>query len=431
MVQNSISLAAGHSQRQITAGTPLTVDENTPDLFRPLSIRSVTLRNRICVSPMCMYSIASSGPLTGVMTPLYITTIGHNVFKGAALAMIEATGIQSNGRITPHCPGLWNDAQQNGLKTIVDFIHTQGGLCGVQLSHAGRKSSTQPPLVAQQLGKSSARALKEEGGWPDDVLGPSGGVEHSWDGKGLDPAGGYHIPREMTEVEIQEVVSNYAKAAQRAVKAGIDIVEIHAAHGYLINQFLNPVTNRRTDRYGGSFENRVRLLLETIGAVRAVIPNSMPLFVRINCTDWTEETEAGKRFGSWTEECTLQLIRMLPRLGVDLVDISSGGNHHSAKFNVFDGGHNHTAMAVRIRKTLQDEGNEILIGTVGLITEANQARDLVQGDAKRGPGVDIISVGRQFLKEPDWVLKVAAELGVEVAWPVQLERLRPGPLARI
>ncbi|KAJ5715906.1 uncharacterized protein N7483_013087 [Penicillium malachiteum] len=431
MAQDPKSLAAGQSQRQITAGVPLSIDENTPELFRPLSIRSVTLRNRICVSPTCMYSVASSGPLTGVMTPLYITTIGHNVFKGAALAMIEATGVQPNGRITPHCPGLWNDAQQTGLKSIVDFIHSQGGLCGVQLSHAGRKSSTQPPLVAQQLGKSSARASKEEGGWPDDVLGPSGGVEQSWDGKGLDPAGGYHIPRGMTELEIQDVVSNYAKAAQRAVKAGVDILEIHGAHGYLINQFLNPVTNRRTDRYGGSFENRVRLLLEAIIAVRAVIPKSMPLFVRLNCTDWTEQTEAGKKFGSWTEESTHKLIRMLPNLGVDLVDISSGGNYHSAKLNVFDGDHSHTAMALRIKKTLQEEGNKILIGTVGLITEANQARDLVQSDAKRGPGVDIISVGRQFLKEPDWVLKVASELGVEVAWPLQLERLRPGPIARI
>ncbi|KAL3481538.1 NADH oxidase [Aspergillus californicus] len=412
-------------------GSKTSIDENTPKLFRPLHIRSVSLRNRICVSPMCLYSIASSGPLTGVMTPLYITTIGHNVFKGAALAMIEATGVQPNGRITPHCPGLWNDAQQQGLKPIVDFIHSQGGLCGVQLSHAGRKSSTQPPLVAQQLGRSSARAFREDDGWPEDVRGPSGGVEQSWDGKGLDPDGGYHVPREMTELEIRELVENYGEAAKRAVNAGVDVVEIHAAHGYLINQFLSPVTNRRMDRYGGSFENRIRLLVEVISAVRAVIPTSTPVFVRVSATDWLEHTDVGRRFGTWTEECTIRLARLLPDLGVDLIDVSSGGNHHQAQYDVFNGGDKHTAIALKVKQALQAEGSKLLVGTVGLITEAKQARDLVQGSLTRGPGVDIISVGRQFLREPDWVLKVAAELGVDVAWPVQLQRLRPGPTSRI
>ncbi|KAL4811333.1 NADH oxidase [Aspergillus unguis] len=411
----------------VTAGTPFKIDQDTPELFRPLTIRSVTFRNRICVSPMCLYSIASSGPLTGVMTPLYITTIGHNVFKGAALAMIEATGVQPNGRITPHCPGLWNNAQQEGLRPIVEFIHSQGGLCGVQLSHAGRKSSTQPPLVAQQLGKSSARAFEKDNGWPDDVVGPSGGVENSWDGKGLD----YHVPKEMTEFDIQALVSNYAKSAERAVQAGVDVVEIHAAHGYLINQFLSPVTNRRTDRYGGSFENRIRLLQEVIIAVRAVIPASMPLFVRVSATDWLEHTKVGKELGTWTEESVLQLARLLPELGVDLIDVSSGGNHHQASFNVFDGGEKHTQIALKIKQALKAEGIELLVGTVGLITKAKQARDLVQSNPQRGPGVDIISVGRQFLREPDWVLNVASELGVDVAWPIQLERLRPGPTSRI
>ncbi|PWY72568.1 NADH oxidase [Aspergillus eucalypticola CBS 122712] len=410
---------------------PYEIDDNTPKLFRPLSIRGVTLRNRICVSPMCLYSLASSGPSTGVLTPLYITTIGHNVFKGAALAMIEATGVQPNGRITPHCPGLWNEAQQQGLQQITDFIHSQGGLCGVQLSHAGRKSSTQPPLVAQQLGKSSARASSDDGGWPDDVLGPSGGVEQSWDGKGLDLSGGYHVPKAMTEVEIQQLVSNYARAAERAVKAGVDVLEIHAAHGYLINQFLSPVTNRRTDQYGGSFDNRVRLLLEVISAVRAVIPESMPIFVRVSASDWLEDTEIGKKLGSWTVESTVQLVKLLPSLGVDLIDISLGGNHHQARFNVFDGGVKHREIALTIKQTLQAEGSDLLIGTVGLITKAQQARDLVQGSPISGPGVDVISIGRQFLREPDWVLRIADELGVDVAWPAQLQRLRPGPSARI
>ncbi|KAJ5910435.1 hypothetical protein N7504_005078 [Penicillium tannophilum] len=431
MASNSKSPASAPAPLPITAGTPYKIDENTPELFRPLRIRSITLRNRICVSPMCLYSIPSSGPLKGVMTPLYITTIGHNVFKGAAMAMIEATGVQPNGRITPHCPGLWNDAQEQGLKPLVDFIHSQGGLCGVQLSHAGRKSSTQPPLVAQELGKSSARAPKEDDGWPDDVLGPSGGAENSWDGKGLDPSGSYHVPKEMTESEIKDLVSNYAKAAQRAVNAGVDVVEIHAAHGYLINQFLSPVTNRRTDVYGGSFENRIRLLIEVIVAVRAVIPETMPVFVRVGVTDWLEKTEIGKKFGTWTIESTLQLARLLPDLGIDLIDVSSGGNHYQAQFNVFDGGDKHTEMALKVKQVLAAEGSKLLVGTVGLITEAKQARDLVKGSLMRGPGVDIISVGRQFLREPDWVLSVASELGVDVAWPVQLQRLRPGPNSKI
>ncbi|KAL2815739.1 NADH oxidase [Aspergillus granulosus] len=411
-------------------GTPQTIDENTPNLYRPLTIRSVTLRNRICVSPMCLYSTASSGPLQGVVTPLYITTIGHNVFKGAALAMIEATGVQPNGRISPHCPGLWNDRQQHALKSLADFIHSQGGLCGVQLSHAGRKASTLPPLAAARLGKSSARANLEDGGWPADVVAPSGGL--SWDNKGGDdPSGGYHVPREMTKQEIKELVSNYATAAERAVNAGVDVVEIHAAHGYLIHQFLSPLTNRRTDEYGGGFENRVRLLLEVTRAVRAVIPAGMPVFVRISVTDWMEDTNIGKELGSWNVESTVRLAKMLPDLGVDLLDVSSGGNHHQARFNVFDGGDKHTAIARRIKQSLIAGDQNLLVGTVGMITEPGQARDLVQSDQQGEPGVDIISLGRQFLHEPNWVLKAAAELGVDVVWPAQIERIRPTSASRI
>jgi 2,4-dienoyl-CoA reductase-like NADH-dependent reductase (Old Yellow Enzyme family) len=415
----------------LTAGTPYKIDKNTPTLFRPLTIRSVTLRNRICVSPMCLYSTASSGPQKGVMTPLYITTIGHNVFNGAALAMIEATGVQPNGRITPHCPGLWNDAQQKGLQDLASFIHSQGGLCGVQLSHAGRKSSTQPPLVAHHMGKSSARAEMEDDGWPDDVLAPSGGEEMSFDGKGLDSSGGYHVPKSMTENQIKELVANYASAAKRAVKAGVDILEIHAAHGYLVNQFLSPITNRRTDKYGGSFENRTRLLLEILSAVREVIPSKMPLFVRLSGEDWMKRTNIGKELGSWDEESAIRLAKLLPGFGVDLVDVSSGGNCYEAEYNVFDGGEKHTAIASRVKTALLVAKSNLLVGTVGLITQAKQARDLVQGGPTGGAGVDIVSIGRQFLREPNWVLKAADELGVDIAWPLQLQRLRPAGGARI
>lgn len=179
----------------------------------------------------------------------------------------------------------------------------------MQLSHAGRKSSTQPPLVVQELGKSSARASVDKNGWPDDVLGPSGGTEKSWDNKGLDPLVGYHILKEMTELKIKELVLNYEKFVKRGVNAGVDIVEIHVAQGYLINQFLSPVTNRRAVKYGGSFENRLSLLIEVIIAVRAVILESMPVFVRVGVTDWLENTETGKKFGSWTDESTIQSAR--------------------------------------------------------------------------------------------------------------------------
>lgn len=411
-------MAASSPTIPITSGMPYHVDAKTPKLFQPLKIRSVTLRNRICVSPMCMYSTPSSGPSKGVLpASLYITTIGHNVFKGAALAMIEATGVQPNGRITPNCPGLWTDAQQDSLKLLADFIHSQGGLCGVQLSHAGRKSSTQPPLVAQELGKSSARALEKDGGWPDDVLAPSGGAELSFDGKGLSPDGGYHVPKEMTHEDIKQLIINYQKSSKRAVNAGVDVVEIHAAHGYLIHQFLSPVSNHRTDAYGGSFENRIRLLVEVTEAVRSIIPQSMPLFVRISATDWMPHTD------SWDEESTIRLAKILSDLGVDLLDVSSGGNCYSAQFDVFTGGDKHTVIALKVKQALVDAGKPMLIGTVGLITEPKKARDLIEGSGGR-PGVDVVSLGRQFLKEPDWVLKAGEKLGVELAWPAQIQRLR-------
>jgi 2,4-dienoyl-CoA reductase-like NADH-dependent reductase (Old Yellow Enzyme family) len=262
------------------------------------------------------------------------------------------------------------------------------------------------------------------------VVGPSGGL--SWDGKdNEDPSGGYYVPREMTKYEIEELISNYASAAERAVDAGVDVVEIHAAHGYLIHQFLSPLTNRRSDGYGGGFENRVRLLVEVIRAVRKRIPATMPVFVRISLTDWMEDTSVGRELGSWDEESTVQLAKMLPALGVDLVDLSSGGNHHLARFNVFDGGKKHTAIARRIKQSLVSQRTSLLVGTVGMITEAKQARDLVQGDKEGNRGVDIVSIGRQFLRQPDWVLNAAAEIGVDVVWPAQIERIRPVPTARI
>lgn len=402
-------------------GSVKQLEPNTPTIFRPLKIRGATLRNRICVSPMCHYSCAATGKQTGVLTPLYHTTIGHYAFRGAALVMLEATGVTPNGRISVNCPGIWNDTQRDSLKNLADFVHSQGGLLGIQLGHAGRKASTLAPWVATRMGNSSARADESQGGWPNDVVGPSGGSDFAWDGKSSkDPKGGFWEPREMSIEEISDLVTSFVQAAERAVWASVDVVEIHVAHGYLLHQFISPVTNQRKDKYGGSFENRIRLILEIVKAVRAAIPDSMPLFVRISATDWMENTPLAKKLGSWDVPSTIRLAKLLPDLGVDVLDVSSAGNHPEAAHNVFDAGKQQAAIAAKVKGELEEVGKRMIIGTVGEITDAVQARDLVQeGAADR---VDLISVGRQFLKEPGWVLKAAQELGVDVAWPQFISR---------
>lgn len=396
--------------------------KDTPTLFRPLIIRGVTFRNRICVSPMCQYSCAPTGSQTGVLTPLYLTTIGHFAYKGASLVMLEATGVQPNGRISVNCPGLYNDAQAGGVKTLAEFVHSQGGILGVQLSNGGRKSSTLAPWIATRLGQSSVKAELSEGGWAGDVVAPSGGSEFIWDGKNEnDPKGGYHIPRELSKEEILQLVANFAASARRAVTSGVDVIEIHAAHGYLLHQFLSPITNRRNDEYGGSFENRIRLTVDIIKAVRATIPATMPLFVRVSATDWMEDTEVEGRLGSWDVESTIRLANLLSSLGVDLLEVSSAGNIKEASFTLFNAGKQQAEMAARIRAAIKASGQELLIGTVGEITNAKQAQGLVE-ESSGGATSDVVFVGRQFLKEPGWVLKVAEELGVDVAWPAQLAR---------
>lgn len=366
---------------------------------------------------MCQYSCAPTGSQQGVLTPLHIATLGHYVYKGAALAMTEATGVQPNGRISINCPGLYTDEQEGGLRKLADFAHSQEGLLGVQLSHGGRKSGTLAPFISARMGQSSAKAPAAHGGWPDDVVGPSGGVANSFDGTAKE----YCEPREMTREEIKELVSNFAKSAARAVRAGVDVIEIHGAHGYILHQFLSPITNRRTDEYGGSYENRVRLLVECIKAVRAVIPTDMPLFVRLSSTDWMEGSLLEAKYGSWDVESTIRLAKCLPALGVDLIDVSSGGNVKQARLTVFDSGHEHPKIAARIRRELKQAGQNMATGVVGLITAAKQARDIVD-NTQGNPSADLIFVGRAFLIDPAWVLHVAAELGVEVEWPIQIAR---------
>lgn len=445
-------------QHPISPGVPTPKKSSdskpVPTLFTPLTIRGVTLKNRILVAPMCQFSTAAFGPLTGALTDYHIATLGHYALKGASLVMIEATGVQPNGRISPNCPGLWNDAQIPDLKRVSDFIKSQGALSSIQLAHAGRKASTAAPWVSSGAGigrKISQRATEEVGGWPSNVVGPMGGEEHTWDGKPTsDETSGFCAPRALSEKEIQELVQDWASAARRAVAAGIDVIEIHGAHGYLIGQFLSPVTNQRTDRYGGpKFENRTRLLIEIITAIRKVIPETMPLFLRISATEWLEDTEVGKKFGSWGIEESIRLAKMLPALGVDLLDVSSGGNHPAQTINAFDSKDYQTRFAAKIRAELKAENQHLFIGAVGLITEAEQARDIVEGGSKalqvesdeieeeakaalamtqardgEEAKADVILVARQFMREPEWVLKVAWKLGVDVAWPVQFLKVR-------
>lgn len=412
----------------VSPGTPFDPNAKVPTLFTPLEIRGATLRNRIIVAPMCQYSTADSGPQIGALTPYHVTTLGHYALKGASLVFVEATGVQPNGRISPNCPGIWRDDQIPGLKAVADMIKSQGALCGIQLAHAGRKSSTCPPFINAKFKRPSVRATKDVGGWPEDVVTASGGDEMAWDGKPLsDPSGGFYPPRELSTVEIKELVQDWVSAAKRAVKAGVDVIEIHGAHGYLIHQFLSPITNRRTDQYGGSFENRTRLLVEIVQGIRAAVPDSMPVFLRLSSTEWMDETDLGKKHGSWDVASTIRISTLLADMGVDLLDVSSGGNAPQQRINMFDSKDYQTKIAAQIRQELRAAGKGMLIGAVGLITEAEQAKDIVDieeddrgigeeaetarrmtevGPAGRQPMADCILVARQFMREPEWVLKV-------------------------
>lgn len=427
-------------QHRVSPGSVEHVTESTPTLFTPLTIRSRTLKNRIVVSPMCQYSSSPSGPDMGTLTPYHIATLGHYALKGAGLVFTEALAVEPRGRITPNDAGLWSDAQIQGLKKVADFVHSQGALFGVQLAHAGRKASQEAPWIGER------RAGRESGGWgPGDVVGPSGGPEQIWDGKAEDDVtGAFWQPRSLTIDEIAELVGDFKAAAVRAVKTGVDVIEIHAAHGYLMHEFLSPVTNRRKDIYGGDFEGRTRLVREVIEAVRGTVPEDIPLFLRLSATEWLEgsviEKEAG---GSWNVDETTRLAMLLPDLGVDLLDVSSGGNHQSQDMSAFRIPDYQTRHAGRIRRQVKSEGKSLLIGAVGLITGAEQARDLVQDNAEatiaeearaaeqmtdtepgRDPHADVVFIARQFMREPEWVLRVAAKLGVDVAWPSQFQRVR-------
>jgi len=349
-----------------------------PQLFDPITIRSVEIKNRAWVSPMCQYSAKD-----GVVGEWHHVHLGSFATGGAGLIMAEATGIVPEGRISIGCPGLYNDEHVEAWAPIVEFAHSMGAKMGIQLAHAGRKGATNLP------GATPFMATPEQGGW--EAVAPSAIAFE-----------GYPTPRELTVPEIQSLVKEFGNAAKRALAAGFDLVEIHAAHGYLIHEFYSPLSNHRTDEYGGDFEGRTRFLKEVIKEVRSAIGEDVPLFVRISASDWTE--------GGWTVEDSVRLANEIAPLGVDLVDTSSGGNVHNAKITTGPGYQVPFAGAIK-------SGSTMSTSAVGMITDPVQANEIIEtGKA------DAVMLGREFLRNPRWPLHAAHVLGAEIKWPAQLVR---------
>jgi 2,4-dienoyl-CoA reductase-like NADH-dependent reductase (Old Yellow Enzyme family) len=348
-------------------------------LFDPITLRSVTLRNRIGVSPMCQYSSQD-----GFANAWHMAHLGARAVGGAGLVISEAAAVQAEGRITPWDLGIYRDEHVEALKPITRFMHEQGAVPGIQLAHAGRKANTARPWEGGQ-------PLPNPGNsWY--IVGPSA----------IPFKPGYPVPHALTGEEIEEVVDAFATAAQRAVAAGFRFVEIHAAHGYLLHSFYSPLANTRTDAYGGSFENRVRIVLEVTQAVRRVLPESLPLSVRLSCTDWTEN--------GWTLDDTVRLAQGLKAAGADLIDCSSGGNVATAHVPAAPGYQAPFAHRVRAEAGIAS-------AAVGLITTPHQAEEIVaEGVA------DIVLLGRELLRNPNWPLHAALALEQPVAPPPQYLR---------
>jgi 2,4-dienoyl-CoA reductase-like NADH-dependent reductase (Old Yellow Enzyme family) len=352
-------------------------------LFTPLTVRDVTFRNRIVVSPMCEYS-----SVDGFANDWHTVHLGSRAVGGAGLLFTEAIAVTADGRISPADLGIYHDAHIDELSRITRFVKAQGAAIGTQLAHAGRKASTHAPWLGD------GTAAIADGGWRP-VHAPSA-VAFSETSL---------VPEALDEAGIARIVAAFADGARRSEAAGFDVVELHAAHGYLMHEFLSPISNRRTDRYGGSFENRIRFLLECVDAVRAVWPERLPLFVRISATDWVD--------GGWTIEESVELARVLDTRGVDLIDASSGGTSPDAKIPVGPG--YQVAFAGQIRRDAR-----IATGAVGMITQAAQAEQiLAEGSA------DLIFIARELLRDPYWPLHAAHALGVDVEWPQQYRRAKP------
>ena len=350
-------------------------------LFSPLKIKNIELRNRIAVSPMCEYSSAD-----GFAADWHLVHLGSRAVGGAALVITEATAVSAEGRISYGDLGIWKDEHIVKLKQITSFIHEHGAASGIQLAHAGRKASHDVPW------KGGKQILSDQpNGWKS--FAPSE----------IPFAPDEEVPVELDKAGIEKIKADFKAAAARALKAGFKVIEIHAAHGYLLHEFYSPLSNHRTDEYGGSFENRVRLLLDVIAAVKETWPAENPLFVRISSTDWTE--------GGWDGDDSVKLAKLLKGVGVDLIDCSSGGNV-LAKIPLKPG--YQVEFAEKVRKE-----SGVLTGAVGLITEPKQADEIIEhGEA------DIVLLAREMLRDPHFPLRAAHELGQEIKWPVQYERAK-------
>ena len=349
-------------------------------MFDPLKIRDIEFPNRVWVSPMCQYSATD-----GVVGEWHRIHLGAFASGGAGLVMVEATAVVPKGRISTACPGLWSDKHAEAFSPMVDFAHSMGTRIGIQLAHAGRKGSTLLPWDDHVI------ASTAEGGWSTDA--PSA-ISYQ----------DFPVPHALTISEISQLSQQFIDAAKRAITVGFDVIEIHAAHGYLFHQFMSPLSNERDDQYGGSFENRIRFLCEVAKAVREVMPESNPLFVRISATDWVS--------GGWTLEESIGLAKLLKEIGVDLIDVSSGGLVHDAKITTGPGYQVEFAQAIK-------KNSGILTSAVGLITEPSQAEQIVQlGQA------DAVMLGRAMLRNPHWPMSAAEELGVRISWQKQFERAR-------
>lgn len=351
-------------------------------LFSPFTLRGITFRNRIFVSPMCQYSAVE-----GVPNEWHMVHLGSRAVGGAALVMAEASAVSPEGRISPYDLGIWNDEQVQAFRPIIRFIKAQGAVPAIQLAHAGRKASTDAPWNGGKPVPSG------QGGWQPMAPSPLAFAE------------GYPVPHEMSGADIAHVVEQFVAAARRALAAGFEVVEVHMAHGYLMHEFLSPLSNRRADAYGGSLENRMRLPLQAAQAVREVWPAEWPVLVRISATDWME--------GGWDLPQSIELARRLKTVGIDLIDCSSGGNVMDARIPAGPGFQTPFATAIR-----QQAG--IATGAVGLITEPAQAEQIVATEL-----ADVVLLAREFLRDPYWPLHAARELGMDVPWPRQYERARP------
>jgi 2,4-dienoyl-CoA reductase-like NADH-dependent reductase (Old Yellow Enzyme family) len=347
------------------------------DLLSPLAIRGVSLRNRIVMAPMCQYSAEG-----GMANDWHLVHLGSRAAGGAALVIVEASAVTPDGRITPGDVGIWSDDHIEPLARIASFVHGQGAIAGIQLAHAGRKASTARPWEGGGTLKTAAA-----GGWP--VVAPSPIPFYADD----------PLPVALDEKGIDGIVDAFEAAARRALTAGFKVLEIHAAHGYLLHEFLSPLSNQRDDQYGGSLENRLRLLLRVAERLRARMPDELPLFVRISATDWAA--------GGWDIEQSVELCKRLKPLGVDLIDVSTGGNLRTARIPVAK------RYQVPCSRRIRDDA-DIRTGAVGLITDPREADEIITG----GDG-DLVLVGRELLRDPYWALKAQHVFEEEPAWPLQ------------